>query len=333
MSEAPPSLRSASTPPAPAGGRPTGGALETLGGVAPPAPAWFADALASAPERFTAQEADATIEVLAWGERGRPGVLLAHGLCAHADWWSFIAPLLLPDYRVAALSFTGMGGSSARARYRLLDYAQEMHACAQAAGLFDDGRPPVYVGHSHGGMAALYASLAFRGRMSGTVLIDVGLGGFRRENDPLPGARRAVQPAGRVFPTLEDALAAFRLWPSQECANLYILDFVARRSLRPVDGGGWTWRFDPALLAKLDMRDLYLVAGAPCGPLVNVIGADSKVLERTGGAPHPMLQRRGPTLSIPHAGHHVMLDEPLALVAALREAIAEVSTGAAVRAR
>ena len=300
---------------------PQGGPLEALGGAAPAAPAWFADALAEEPERFTVQEGEAQIEVLAWGERGRPGVLLAHGLCAHADWWSFIAPQLLPHYRVAALSFTGMGASSARARYGLFDYAQELHACAQGAGLFDSGVAPVYVGHSHGGMAALYASLAFRGRMSGAVLVDVGVGGFRRENDPLPGARRAAQPRGRTFATLAQALAAFRLWPSQPCANTFILDFIARRSLCEADGG-WAWRFDPALLSKLDMRDIYGVMGAPCGPLIHITGAESKIMARTGGAPHPVLQKRGPTLRIEGAGHHVMLDQPLAFTDALRGALA-----------
>jgi len=36
----------------------------------------------------------APIETLAWGRVGDPGLLLLHGNSAHADWYSFIAPLL-----------------------------------------------------------------------------------------------------------------------------------------------------------------------------------------------------------------------------------------------
>ena len=32
------------------------------------------------------------LEVLTWGEVGKPGLLFVHGNSAHADWWSFIAP-------------------------------------------------------------------------------------------------------------------------------------------------------------------------------------------------------------------------------------------------
>jgi hypothetical protein len=33
--------------------------------------------------------------------------LLLHGNGAHADWWSFIAPYLANNFRVAAMSWSG----------------------------------------------------------------------------------------------------------------------------------------------------------------------------------------------------------------------------------
>src|SRR5690606_39841261 len=54
------------------------------------APDWFATALAQAPEELSAEVAGAKLEVLAWGERGRPGLLFLHGNGAHARWWSLI---------------------------------------------------------------------------------------------------------------------------------------------------------------------------------------------------------------------------------------------------
>jgi pimeloyl-ACP methyl ester carboxylesterase len=34
------------------------------------------------------------IHYIEWGEPTRPGIVLVHGGAAHAEWWSFIAPLL-----------------------------------------------------------------------------------------------------------------------------------------------------------------------------------------------------------------------------------------------
>lgn len=138
----------------------------------PPAPAWFSAAIAVEPERSTVGVGDATIELLTWGERGRPGLLLAPGLCAHADWWSFIAPMFLPHYRVAALSLSGMGGSSWRPVYRFEDNADELWACAKAAGLYDHQSPPTFIGHSQGGWAVFYSALKYPQRMGRGILID-----------------------------------------------------------------------------------------------------------------------------------------------------------------
>jgi pimeloyl-ACP methyl ester carboxylesterase len=43
--------------------------------------------------------------------------MLLHGNAAHLGWWSFLAPLLAGQYRVVALSFSGMGASSWRDAY------------------------------------------------------------------------------------------------------------------------------------------------------------------------------------------------------------------------
>jgi len=124
--------------------------LAEFGGALPPAPAWFEQALACRPERDLIRVAGADIETLAWGERGRPGLLLIHGNTAHADWWSFVAPMLASDFRVAAFSLSGMGGSQWRERYSIGLYADEAFAAAEHTGLFDGSRPPVFVGHSFG---------------------------------------------------------------------------------------------------------------------------------------------------------------------------------------
>src|SRR5262249_26026218 len=111
-----------------------------------------------------------------------------------------------------------------------------------------------------------------------------------------------VDRPSRVYPTLEAALARFRLMPPQPAGNPYIADFIARRSLKraPLPNGekgpdgsgeGWTWRFDPNMWAKLN-RDQDLRGGLPKGelktPMVHIYGAKSRIVEhRKAGAPSP----------------------------------------------
>src|SRR5215211_5950532 len=129
--------------------------LASLNGACPSAPAWFKQALADAPERSFVEAAGARIETLAWGERGKPGLLFLHGNGAHADWWSFIAPFFAAEYRVAAFSWSGMGASDWRERYSLDAFLAEIETVAQATGLYEAARKPVMVGHSFGAMPLL----------------------------------------------------------------------------------------------------------------------------------------------------------------------------------
>src|SRR5436309_2221830 len=122
--------------------------LAPFAGAKPPAPAWFGDALAQAPERSLIPVAGANIELLTWGEVGKPGLILVHGNSAHADWWSFIAPFLADQYRVAALSLSGMGDSDWRETYTFEGFASEIYDCAKAAGLYEAKVKPIYIGHS-----------------------------------------------------------------------------------------------------------------------------------------------------------------------------------------
>src|ERR1700679_2523391 len=114
-------------------------------------PEWFSWAMQQLPEESSFEVDGARIELLCWGQRGNPGVMLLHGNWAHASWWRHIAPHLARDYRVAALSWSGMGGSSWRPAYATELFVREAIEGARAAGLFEAKRKPVLVGHSFGG--------------------------------------------------------------------------------------------------------------------------------------------------------------------------------------
>ncbi len=169
--------------------------LAAFHGLKPPAPAWFDEAIAHEPERTFIEVEGARVETLAWGERGKPGLMLLHGGAAHADWWSFIAPFFAEDYRVVASTFTGMGRSDWRDHYVFEQFVREAREAGRKGGAFDAG-PPVVVGHSFGGRVAMGLSRDFGDELTGAVMVDPPF--FAPQNQrprspPRPARARRVQ--------------------------------------------------------------------------------------------------------------------------------------------
>jgi pimeloyl-ACP methyl ester carboxylesterase len=289
--------------------------LARFDGAIPDAPAWFDWAVAQAPERSTVEVEGAAIELLTWGEVGKPGLVFLHGNGAHADWWSFIAPFFAGDYRIAAISWSGQGGSGWRERYSAELFAQEILAAADAGRL---GERPLLVAHSFGGYQALHCAGAHGDRIRGAVIVDSVIHPpEKRWNGPPPRSR-----PNRVYATLPEALARFRLAPPQACENLYIADFIARRSLREVEGG-WTWKFDPFFWTHFDRADLAELLPRLRAPLAMIWGDRSRLVDQEAlDYMFALLPGDMPRVIIPDADHHVMIDQPLAFVAALRGLLA-----------
>lgn len=290
-----------------------GGLLAGLNGAVPPAPAWFDAAIAHEPERTRIEVDGAGIEVLTWGQRGRPGLIFLHGNGAHADWWRFVAPAFAADWRIAALSWSGMGGSDWRAAYDAATFSREVFAVAEAAGLNDAPVKPTLVAHSFGGFVAMYGAAHFGDRLRAAVLVDSAIDPPGQRHDGPPRRERP----NRIYPTFEATLARFRLAPPQTCENLYAVDFIGRRSIKPVEGG-FTWKFDPFLWRNFQLGDLAgLLQAARC-PVALMWGARSGLVTPETAAYMAGLAPAGtPLVPIPDADHHVMLDQPLAFTAGL----------------
>jgi len=292
--------------------------LVEFAGAVPPAPPWFTAALADAPERSTLIVDGAGIEMLTWGERGKPGLLLLHGNGAHADWWSFVAPFFATDYRVAAFSWSGMGGSDHRATYSIAGFVDEIFAVAEAAGLYDAGLPRV-VAHSFGGFPMMAAVHSQGERFAAAVIVDTP---FRPPGEPGGRPPNATNRPHRIYPTLIEALARFRFAPPQGCPNPFIADYMARRSLVEVDandGSGWTWRFDPFLWHRFEVGDAPALLADPRCPVALMWGERSMLMPSERVASMLSLLPPGtPAVAIPDAEHHVMVDQPLAFISALR---------------
>lgn len=287
--------------------------LEPFGGAKPPAPAWFDTALACLPERSFVDFEGASVEMLCWGERGAPGLLLVHGTNAHADWWSFIAPFFEATHRIVALSLSGMGRSAWRERYSVTGYGREVLAIAEAGGAFEGCARPIAIGHSFGGMIVSNAMAQAGERFAGAVLVD-SLFLSPAELPDLP-VRRSPN---RIMATMEEAVSRFRLVPAQPVVNAYALDHIARHSVKPVEGGV-TWCFDPFIFARMTDGIDGSVIGRVRTPMALMRGDRSGIVtEESFEYPRRELGYDPPEIVIPDADHHLLIDQPLALVAALR---------------
>ena len=292
--------------------------LARFNGEQPPAPAWFERALEKAPQRRLIDVDGGAVELLTWGEVGKPGLVFLHGNGAHADWWSFIAPFFADDYRIAAISWSGMGESGWREAYSRDVCVAEILAAIDAAELEAGGVKPILVAHSFGGYQAMHCAGPFADRIRAAVIVDSAIHPpEKRWNGPPP----RTQP-NRVYPTLTEALARFRLAPPQPCENLYIADYIARRSLKEVEGG-WTWKFDPFFWTHFDREDLGEVLPRIKAPVAFMWGdrsglVDDEALDYMA----KVVPADAPRILIPDSDHHVMIDQPLAFVAALRGLLA-----------
>ena len=296
------------------------GPLAALAGAVPPAPQWFTETVAIEPESTFVEVAGAPIHYLRWGERTRPGLLLVHGNAAHAYWWSFIAPWLARDYNVAAMDLSGMGDSGWRKSYSMELFAEEQLAVCEAAGMFEPDEPPVIVAHSFGGFVTMLTGALHGERLAGTVIVDSPVNPPDRQQGP---RRRGIIKPNRVYPALIPALARFRLMPPQTSENLYLVDWVARHSLKTVEGGV-TWKFDPAIWQDFSIGDMSTRLRATKCRIAIFRGENSVLLPpEVGEYMFNLLGRAAPVVEIPLAQHHVMLDQPLALVAALRALLAD----------
>ncbi len=280
-------------------------------------PEWFVNALAMQPETRVIDVAGTDIRYLSWGSEGKPGLIFVHGGAAHAEWWSFVAPMFSRDWHAVALDLSGHGESGRRASYDHEMWAREVMEVGAAAG-FD--RPPVVVGHSLGGMVTIVTAARYGDELAGAVIVDSPV---RRPSPESEEARsgRAFRSPG-VYETQDQALSRFRLIPPQPCDNDYIVDHIARHSIHETEAG-WTWKFDPRLFdgTLVALRDELSAIRARVALFT---GEFSVVVPRdVAEYMYGLMGEVSPVIEIPQAYHHLMLDQPLAFVAALRTLLAD----------
>ena len=277
-------------------------------------PDWFWEAIDVEPVTKTVEVDECDVSYRHYEAIGKPGMLLIHGMNAHSRWWDFIAPQLLDRYQVAAMDLTGMGDSDYRYEYSSNTYADEILAVLDDAKF---GTDSIVVAHSFGGYMAVRAANKAPDRFKALVMVDSGI---RHPDDPVPEQIWMSGARSKIYPDKETALNRFRVQPPQPCDNEFLLQYIARNSLMPVDGG-WTWKFDEDLLTSLtdaerkpeEFQALTMTLGV-------IFGADSELFSRRTLEymqeliPEPFLIKE-----IANAQHHLFLDQPQAFVESLLE--------------
>ena len=251
------------------------------------------------------------IHLAAWDGDGPP-LLLLHGMGAHTRWWDACASAMLERVRPVAMDLRGHGDSGWRddgdytAAHWVADIEEARHALGWTRFAL--------CGHSLGARVALEYAAAHPDRLSSLVLVDFlpefGGGRFSR-------ARSRPQP---LYATKDEALARFRLQPDGTLLNDAALAALAESSIKQTDRG-WTWKYDwrafkyqyaPIwdLLPRVRARTL-VVRGGESG----LMGRD--VVDRVVAG---LSDARAHT--VPKAHHHVPLDAPEALAAAVSAFVA-----------
>ena len=278
-------------------------------------PTWFTDALATPYDSSEVIVDGARITYRAWGKPGGQGVILVHGGAAHAGWWDHIAPFLAAEHRVVAIDLSGHGDSDRRADYSLATWADEVLAVASRESV---GRP-VIAGHSMGGFVGLTAAKLHGDDVRGVVAIDSPV----REISPEAKtwlASNPTMPDHKVHPDRQTVTARFRTLPEDEAGLEYVRRHIAEQSVREVEGG-WSWAFDPQIFvsAQMEPEDL---AEAGC-EVALVRGERGMATTDITESVAEILGGHVPVTLVPDAGHHIMFDQPIALIALLQTLIGQ----------
>ena len=280
--------------------------------IAPVADDWVQRMIDSPGRSGRLKSGDQLTHYLEWGDPANSRVmLLLHGFRGHAHWWDFIAPWFARDYRVIAIDFAGMGDSSPRREYTRDTFVAQVHAVLEMIG----SRAVTLVGHSFGGRITVLAAHRHPQHIERAVVIDSNIG-FADD----PAQHHFEARPKKVYPDLATACARFRFIPDEPPILPRIMQHLAVHSLRR-QGDGFVWKYDDALLSNLDwvsvaegelLRDLQVPLDFIAGEFSAVVPAS--LADRVGRA---LRDGRGPIL-IPSAYHHIPVDQPLALAAAMR---------------
>lgn len=269
---------------------------------------WLTAALAEVPRHVFVAVGSDTLHCNVWEPTAdgpiRANLVLLHGNAAQKEWWDATGPLLPDDMFVVALDVSGHGDSPHREAYTLDRWADEVSAvidecCGDA--------PTILVGHSMGGLIALWTAWRDPERFAGIITMDTPL---RRYTSEQLAKRIGISKRPlRRHSTLAAAVAEFKTVPEVIDAPQPLIRHVAARSQREV-GGEWVLKFDPVLYGRTTDVDAFL---RPFPPRTFCVRAEHGLIdERMALEIAPLLDGPDRMMTVPGVGHNLILEAPLA---------------------
>ena len=252
-----------------------------------------------------------------WGGDGAP-ILLLHGMAAHSRWWDLVAPRWRGKLRAAALDFRGHGDSDWEpdGTYTADLWIEDIETARRALG-WDRF---ILCGHSMGARIALAYAERHPNRLRGVAAVD-----FlpeSRANRPSRFARASARPQP-MYASREDAASHFRLEPDGTALDPASVRALGLESVRP-RGAGWSWKCDWRCLG-VPVPPVWPQLAALRTPALVVRGGLSALMD-----PEDFIRvaadARAAAVTIPGAHHHVPLDRPAELAAAVADFAAALPT-------
>ena len=276
------------------------------------------------------------LRVWEWGDEAAPPLVCVHGAHDHGRMWDGLAPRLAEDlgYRVLALDLRGHGDSTRLASgHAWMAISLDLGLLARSLG---DVR---FVGHSFGGGLSLYAAGVWPEHVRWVVNLD-GLGPPMADGAPgrpdwadeaarsFASAERALLTPGRRYATREEMVER-RSGVNVRLPRPWVEHLVAHGSVE--DEGGFRWKADPVFNVGFpgdwDPEGITAEHELVECPLLVLTGAEPDTwsdLTEEQTAERISHFRDVRHRAVAGAGHYVHVEQPGAVLDAIRSFVEEV---------
>jgi pimeloyl-ACP methyl ester carboxylesterase len=251
--------------------------------------------------------ADISLNFRTWGTT-TPRVLFIHGFGDTSFVWDAIARRIEPQLSAVGIDLRGHGDSTWHPRhdYRTAAHAADVTYLVKHLQLSD----LTIVGHSLGASVAIHVVNAIPDLVSKMVLVD---GGPELNAETLDYIYDLFRSQPFHYERVADYVDALAL--RTPLAERSTLEAFAREALKSDRSGGFVLKCDPALFLapRQQSPELWPLLQSVRCPVLIARGRASAVLTAAAARRMTRVLYTSELVSIPTAGHAVMLDNPAAL--------------------